>query len=104
VPEVGAALSKWSAGCGPTRLKRFREERNGWYLAFGERMVGGENYSNPLHFSRSLFAGAAFVEQLDADQLLAFVDVPWCQGDFYFMEKCASALWACAGRPWTNLP
>jgi len=103
VPEIGEALRKLSAGCGAGHLKAFREERNGWHLAFGDRMIGGENYTNPLHFPRSLFAGVVFVEQLPADQILAFIDVPWCKGDFYFMEQCAYALWASAGRPWQKV-
>jgi hypothetical protein len=103
VPEVGVALAKFSAGCGARNLKAFREERNGWYLAFGDRFIGGENYTNPLHFPRSLFAGAAFIEQLPGTRLLTFIDVPWCPGDFYFIEKCVLALWAEAGWPWHDL-
>jgi len=103
VPEVGAALAKFSADCGARNLKAFREERNGWYLAFGDRFIGGENYTNPLHFPRSLFAGAAFIEQLPGGQLFTFIDVPWCPGDFYFIEKSVLALWADAERPWQDL-
>jgi hypothetical protein len=102
VPETGEALRKWTDGCAAARLKSFREERNAWYLAFGDRMIGGENYTNPLHFPRAVFAGAAFIECLDAAELLRFIDVPWCQGDFYFIESCADALWA-AGRPWAKI-
>jgi len=91
-PEVGAAVRTMTDGCGAAHLKNFREARNGWHLAFGDRMIGGENYTNPLHFSRALFAGAAFVEQWPGEELARFVDVPWCRGDFYFIEKCALAL------------
>ena len=55
-------------------------------------MIGGENYTNPLHFSRALFAGAVFIEQLPPEEIASFVDVPWCKGDFYFIETCALAL------------
>jgi hypothetical protein len=103
VPEVGEALVRFSAGCGAGHLKSFREERNGWFIAFGDRFIGGENYTNPIHFPRSLFAGAALIEQLPGEQLLAFIDVPWCKGDFYFIERCTFALWANAGRPWKPL-
>jgi len=103
VPEVGDALARLSADCGVRHLKSFREERNGWFLAFGDRFVGGENYTNPIHFPRSLFAGASLIEQLPAQQLFTFIDVPWCQGDFYFIERCTLALWADAGRPWNQL-
>jgi len=91
-PEAGEALRTLTDGCGAARLENFREARNGWHLAFGDRMIGGENYTNPLHFSRALFAGAVFVEQLPPEQIASFVDVPWCKGDFYFIEKCALAL------------
>jgi hypothetical protein len=98
VPELGEALSEHTAGCAAARLKRFREARNGWHLAFAERMIGGESYTNPLNFSKALFGGAVLVEALPADELFSFVDVPWCQGDFYFIEKCVYALWTTGGR------
>lgn len=91
-PEVGEAVRSFTEGCGAAHLKNFREARNAWYLAFGDRMIGGENYTNPLHFSHALFDGAVFIEQLPPEQIASFVDVPWCKGDFYFIEKCALAL------------
>jgi hypothetical protein len=91
-PELGAALRQYSDGCGAAHLRAFREARNGWFLAFADRLIGGENYTNPLHFSRALFAGAALVEQLPPETLLTFLDVPHCPADFYFIEKCALAL------------
>jgi hypothetical protein len=103
LPEVGEALARFGADCGPRQLKPFREERNGWFLAFGDRFIGGENYTNPIHFPRSLFAGAALIEQLPATDLLCFIDVPWCKGDFYFIERCTLALWVDSGRPWKKL-
>jgi hypothetical protein len=103
VPEVGDALARFSADCGARNLKSFREERNGWFLAFGDRFIGGENYTSPSHFPRSLFAGAAVIEQLPAQQLFTFVDVPWCKGDFYFIERCVLVLWADPGRSWKQL-
>jgi hypothetical protein len=98
-PELGAALARHAAPVAAQRLAAFRAERNAWWLAFGDRMVGGENYTNPLHFSRALFAGAAWVEQVPARQLWEWVDVPWCHGDYYFMEKCAAALERAAVAP-----
>ncbi len=91
-PEIGEAIRTLTDGCGAAHLRDFREARNAWYLAFGDRMIGGENYTNPLHFSRALFAGAVFIEQLPPEQIASFVDVPWCKGDLYFIEKCALVL------------
>jgi hypothetical protein len=103
VPEVADALRRHTEGCATAHLQAFRQERNGWHLAFGDRFIGGENYTNPLHLPHALFTGAVFVEQLPADQLAGFLDVPWCRGDLYFIEKCAFALWADSGRPWSKL-
>ncbi len=99
VAPVGELLRTKTDGLAAKRLAAFRGRCNGWYLAFGDRYIGGENYTSPPHFARSLFAGAAYVERLDADAILAAVDVPWCRGDLFFIEKCALALWAAAGRP-----
>ena len=102
MPEVGEAATRWSSGLAAARLTKFRETRNSWHLAFGDRMIGGENYTNPLHFSRALFSGAVFVEQIPAAKLLELIDVPWCKGDLYFIEKCAYGLWAAEGRQWSE--
>jgi hypothetical protein len=93
VPEVAEAVRLHSGGLPAARLAEFRSARNAWWLAFGDRFIGGENYTNP-----------AILEQLPPGQLAGFVDVPWCQGDFYFIVKCAMAQWAAAGRPWKKLP
>ncbi len=52
---------------------------------------------------RALMAGATFIEELPGDRLLTFVDIPWCKGDFYFIEKCAYTLWAAGGRKWKKI-
>ena len=102
VPSVGHSLRK-HAPVAPVRLREYRAERETWSMAFGDRLIGGENYTNPPHFARSLFAAGAFVEHLDAEKLTRFVDVAWCEGDLYFIEKAALALWVAAGRHWETL-
>jgi hypothetical protein len=92
VPEVGAALARHTGGAAAKRLAALREFRPGWWLAAGDRLIGGENYSSPPHLSRSLFAGAALVEGVPATDLAKWVDVPWCAADLYFIEKAALAL------------
>ena len=103
VPEVGRAVDRMSDRLGRTRLEAFRRMRNGWYLALAERLIGGENYVSPPHMGRALMAGATFIEGLPGEELLTFVDIPWCKGDFYFIEKCACALWASGGRTWKKI-
>lgn len=77
-----------------SRLRAFRAERNGWWIALGDRTLGGENYTNPLHVSHALFLGAALIERLPAAQLEAWIDIPSCKADLYFIERCALALGA----------
>jgi hypothetical protein len=55
-------------------------------------LLGGENYTSPLHLTHAMFAGAALIERLPGEQLLRFVDVPACDADFFFVENCALAL------------
>ncbi len=92
VPEVGAALARHTGGAAGQRLAAFREPRPGWWLAAGDRLIGGENYCGPPHLSRSLFASAALIEGVPAADLAGWVDVPWCAADLYFVEKAALAL------------
>lgn len=103
VPELAEAIATGTDQCAARNVKRFREKRNAWFLAYGDRFVGGENYTNPIHFPWSLFTAAALIEQLPSPELASFVDVPWCRGDLYFMQTCVLALWAADGRPWQNL-
>lgn len=92
VPEVGASLAKHTDGAAAKRLAAFRESRPGWWLAAGDRLIGGENYCSPPHLARALFAGASLVEGSPAADLAGWVDVPWCAADLYFVEKAALAL------------
>jgi hypothetical protein len=106
-PELGRALRDATQDLARRRLQACRAERNAWFLAFGDRFIGGENYTNPADFPRALFAGAALIEDLPAAELFTFLDVPWCKADLYFIEKCAYALWAESGRPfapWNQAP
>ncbi|MGZ8901401.1 MAG: hypothetical protein ACXW3Z_15025, partial [Limisphaerales bacterium] len=41
MPEVGEAARRWSSGLAAESLQRFRQARNSWHLAFGDRMIGG---------------------------------------------------------------
>ncbi len=90
--ELAVLLARRTDGLAAARVRLAREARNGWFLALGDRFVGGENYTSPLHFTHALFTGAALLEKLPGERLLQFVDVPACRADFFFIEKCALAL------------
>lgn len=103
VPEIAEVLRLRTEGTAAARLRALREERPGWFMAYGDRLIGGENYTSPPHLARALFTGAAFIEQRPASELAAALDVPWCKGDLYFIEKSVHALWAAGGRLWNPL-
>jgi hypothetical protein len=103
VPEVAQAVAHGSADCAVRNLRVFREERNGWFMAFGDRLIGGENYTNPLSLPRAQFVGAALIERLPSETLAGFLDVPWCAADLSWLEKAVWVLWTAAGQPWTTL-
>ena len=103
VPEIAEELRLHTDGVAAARLRALREERPGWFMAFGDRLIGGENYTSPPHLARALFTGAVFIEQRPAPALSGEIDVPWCKGDLYFIEKSVYALWAAGGRPWKTL-
>lgn len=63
-----------------------------WYQAFGERMIGGENYTHPPHLARGLFAALADGLQLEPEELARYLDQPWCKADLYTIEKLTAVL------------
>ncbi len=63
-----------------------------WYQAFGERMIGGENYISPPHLSRGLFAALADGLRAPPEELAKYLDHPWCKADLYYIEKLTAIL------------
>jgi hypothetical protein len=98
-PEIAHAIRHWSHDLASPRLRAFRESRPAWWLAFGDRTVGGENYTNPPHFTHALFTAASLLEQASATTLFGWLDVPWCKADLYFIERCTLALRAATSAP-----
>jgi hypothetical protein len=74
-------------GTAVKRLQPFREARPGWWMAFGDRYIGGENYTTSPDFSRALFGAAADLEMIPPNRTGAWLDVCWCRGDWYQISK-----------------
>ncbi len=89
VPELGAVLAKYTNGLAAQRVGLVRESMPAWWMARGDRLSGGENYTSPLHVSRALFSAAALIECLPPTDLSTMLDVPWCRGDLSWMERAA---------------
>jgi hypothetical protein len=84
-------------GTAAERLRPFREARPGWWMAFGDRWIGGENYTTSPDFARALFHGAVEIEAIAPAKSTAWMDVPWCKGDLFQIRKMACFLQS--GRP-----
>ena len=88
-PELGFALGEWTDGAAPRRVKALREKFTGWWIAGGDRLVGGENFTSPLEFSRALWLATAWIDRSPARWQGVRIDVPWCRADLSFLERCA---------------
>ncbi len=91
-PEVAAMLREFAAAELRVNLHDLMKGLPLWYQAFGERMIGGENYISPPHLARGIFMAAADGGVLDPERLAAKLDQPWCKADLYYIEKISAIL------------
>jgi hypothetical protein len=89
VPELGFVLARHTGGIAAQRVKVVRESMPSWWIARGDRLSGGENYTSPLHVARGLFSAAALIENVAPATLTKWIDVPWCRGDLAWIERAA---------------
>jgi hypothetical protein len=80
------------------RIRPFREARPGWWMAFGDRFIGGENYTTSPDFARAVFIAATQLEPCPPEMSAKWIDVPWCKADLYFIERLAMFLQSAAGK------
>lgn len=97
VPELAAVLRSQAADRVQRNVRDLTTELPVWYQAWGERMIGGENYISPPGLARGLFNGLAYGCGASADELARYLDRPWCRADLAYAEKCVAVLDA-AGR------
>ncbi|MBN2131676.1 MAG: hypothetical protein JW741_19410, partial [Sedimentisphaerales bacterium] len=92
VPEVAALLREYAGEALERNVRALRRGVPLWYQAYGERMIGGENYISPPHLSRAVFAAWADGCAAPAEDLAAKLDQPWCKADLYYIEKLTATL------------
>jgi outer membrane protein assembly factor BamB len=92
VPEVSAILGLHAKEKFTYHVCGLAKQLPVWYQAFGERMIGGENYVSPPHLARGLFAALADGVQTPLEQLCKYLDHPWCRADMYYIEKLTAIL------------
>jgi hypothetical protein len=92
VPGLAEAMKRHAGPVAAERLRVYRDARPGWFMADGDRLIGGENRTNPVDFRHHLFLAAALLERMPMEQLAEWVDVPWCRGDLHQIERLALVL------------
>lgn len=92
VPEVGALLEEYAAEPLERNVRALMKGLPLWYQAYGERMIGGENYISPPHLARAVFTALADGCGATPDELASKLDQPWCRADLYYIEKLTAML------------
>ncbi len=91
-PELAAFVARLAKDKFTYHVKGLDKQLPLWYQAWGERMIGGENYVSPPHLSRGLFVALADGLQTTPRQLAKKLDQPWCRADLYYIEKLSAIL------------
>jgi hypothetical protein len=91
-PEIGRLLADHAGEALKTNLDDLNRQLPVWYQAWGERLIGGENYISPPGLARGLFLAAAYGGWASPEKLTRYLDQPWCKGDLYYIEKLTAAL------------
>lgn len=92
VPELSQMVGRYADDAMTAHVADLRAALPLWGQAYGERMIGGENYISPPHLSRGIFM--IWSDGCDAPprQLASALDQPWCKADLYYIEKLTAAL------------
>jgi len=100
-PEVGRAVSEQAPAAAKAFVAYVDLVMPGWYLTAEERQVHfGENFADYPDFALGVFQAKALIFNEPADVLAGYVDLPWCAGDLYYIEKLALTLRASAKVEW----
>jgi hypothetical protein len=92
VPELGRMLADHASDALSRNLQDLDRQLPVWHQAWGERLIGGENYTNSPSVARALFAATAYGTHAGPAVLARCLDQPWCRADLYYVEKLTGAL------------
>jgi len=92
-PETAAAIRDNAPEAARVFLRLADVMMPGWYLAWGERQIHfGENFVDYPDQALSIFRAKALIERPGRRVLLRYLDIPWCPGDLYYIEKLVRIL------------
>ena len=92
VPETNDLLRTYAGDALERNVRALMKGLPLWYQAYGERMIGGENYISPAHLSQGIFTAWADGCRVSSETLASKLDQPWGKADLYYIEKICSVL------------
>jgi hypothetical protein len=92
VPESAQMLHDFAPDALQNNARAISNQLPTWHHAFGERLIGGENYISPPTLSRAMFIALSDGVREPPRQLIARLDQPWCKADVYYIEKMTAVL------------
>jgi hypothetical protein len=96
-PDLGRVLREYALPVHRRLMEVYVDHhRPGWYIAWNVELLWRNEcpFSFP-DMSRDIFAARAFI--LGEEKLERFLDVPWCSGDEYYVQKLAMVMVMGAG-------
>lgn len=91
-PEVGAMLAEFAGEAIQTNLRNVARDLPVWYMTWGERLIGGENYISPPSLACGMYTAFAWTDVADEAELRLWLDEPWVRADLYQIEKLVAML------------
>ena len=92
-PEIAAAVRNHAGEAARFYLSIIDVVMPGWYLAGEERQVHfGENFVDYPDQALSIFRAKALIERAGRKELERLLDLPWCPGDLFYIEKLVRIL------------
>lgn len=88
-PEVALLCSRYAGELQEKLIKRYVDyHRPTWWLAWNTELAWRNEspFSLPT-MSGEIFAAKAMILREPADQLRSYLDIPWCKGDLYYIQK-----------------
>ncbi|CAN5421613.1 hypothetical protein BH23VER1_BH23VER1_11350 [soil metagenome] len=98
-PDVFAVLRHFAGHALEANVQTLARQAPAWPHAWGDLLMGGENFTHSPGLARGLFL--AFADGLHAqpDQLAHYLDQPLCRADLYDIEKVSAYLRRAAAAP-----
>lgn len=98
-PEIGRALRDYAGEDVQLQDTFIETVVPAQYLSWSFAVGRNEQFTNSPTQALEVYLAKALIMQEDSETLRQYVNVPWCQGDLYYIEKLALAIRASTTEP-----